>query len=90
MKYWAALLSLVMLTVVVIFITMFGVSSLSVLDSGTNMTGSAYQAQWNTTTNTAITSISIMQLLPYLLVVAAILLSISFFVVFAFKRGRGF
>lgn len=90
MKYWATLLSLVMLIMVVIFITMFGVSSLSVLDTGTNMTDSPYQAQWNITTNTAITSISIMQLLPYLLAIAAILLTLSFFVVFAFKKGRGF
>ncbi len=90
MSYWGALLSLVMLSVVVIFITMFGVSSLSVLDSKTNMTDSPYQSQWNVTTNTAITSISIMQLLPYLLVIAAILLTISFFVVFALKKGRGF
>ena len=90
MKYWAGLLGLVMLIMVVIFITMFGVSSLSVLDSETNMTGSPYQAQWNITTNTAITSISIIQLLPYLLAVAAILLTLSFFAVFALKRGTGF
>jgi len=78
MRYWSALLTLVVLIVAVIFMTMYGISSLSVLNSVTNMSGSPYQAQWNATTSTAITSISVMQLLPYLLIVAAVVLGISY------------
>ena len=86
MRYWSALLGIVMLIVAVIFITMYGVSSLSVLENTVNMTGNPYQAQWNATTNSAIASISIMQLLPYILVAVAIALSISFFVIIANQR----
>jgi len=86
MRYWSALLGIVMLIVAVIFITMYGVSSLSVLENTVNMTGNPYQAQWNVTTNSAIASISIMQLLPYILVAVAIALSISFFVIIANQR----
>jgi len=86
MRYWSALLGIVMLIIAVIFITMYGVSSLSVLENTVNMTGNPYQAQWNATTNSAIASISIMQLLPYILVAVAIALSISFFVIIANQR----
>ena len=86
MRYWSALLGIVMLIIAVIFITMYGISSLSVLENTVNMTGNPYQAQWNATTNSAIASISIMQLLPYILVAVAIALSISFFVIIANQR----
>ena len=86
MRYWSALLGIVMLIIAVIFITMYGVSSLSVLENTVNMTGNPYQAQWNATTNSAIASISIMQLLPYILIAVAIALSISFFVIIANQR----
>jgi len=86
MRYWSALLGIVMLIIAVIFITMYGVSSLSVLENVVNMSGNPYQAQWNATTNSAIASISIMQLLPYILVAVAIALSISFFVIIANQR----
>jgi len=86
MRYWSALLGIVMLIIAVIFITIYGVSSLSVLENVVNMTGNPYQAQWNATTNSAIASISIMQLLPYILVAVAIALSISFFVIIANQR----
>jgi len=86
MRYWSALLGIVMLIIAVIFITMYGISSLSVLENVVNMTGNPYQAQWNATTNSAIASISIMQLLPYILVAVAIALSISFFVIIANQR----
>jgi len=86
MRYWSALLGIVMLIIAVIFITMYGISSLSVLENTVNMTGNPYQAQWNATTSSAIASISIMQLLPYILVAVAIALSISFFVIIANQR----
>jgi len=86
MRYWSALLGIVMLIIAVIFITMYGISSLSVLENTVNMTGNPYQAQWNATTNSAIASISIMQLLPYILVAVAIALSILFFVIIANQR----
>ena len=88
MKYWSALLGIVMLIVAVIFITMYGISSLSVLENMVNMSGNPYQAQWNATTNSAIASISIMQLLPYILIATAIVLSISFFAIIALNRRR--
>jgi len=86
MRYWGALLGIVMLIIAVIFITMYGISSLSVLENTVNMTGNPYQAQWNATTNSAIASISVMQLLPYILIAVAIALSISFFVIIANQR----
>ena len=86
MRYWSALLGIVMLIIAVIFITMYGISSLSVLENVVNMSGNPYQAQWNATTNSAIASISVMQLLPYILIAVAIALSISFFVIIANQR----
>ena len=86
MRYWSALLGIVMLIIAVIFITMYGVSSLSVLENVVNMSGNPYQAQWNATTSSAIASISVMQLLPYILIAVAIALSISFFVIIANQR----
>ncbi len=59
MRYWGALLGIVMLIVAVIFITMYGISSLSVLENMVNMSGNPYQVQWNATTSTAIASIAI-------------------------------
>jgi len=88
MRYWSALLGLVMLIVAVIFITMYGISSLSVLENVVNMSGNPYQAQWNATTSTAIASISIMQLLPYILVATAIVLTVSFFIIISLNRRR--
>jgi len=88
MRYWSALLGIVMLIIAVIFITMYGISSLSVLENVVNMSGNPYQAQWNATTSSAIASISIMQLLPYILIATAIVLSISFFAIIALNRRR--
>ena len=88
MRYWGIFLSMVLLVVVIILITMFGVSSLGVLDMNTNMTDSPYQDQWNLSTSTAITSISVMQMIPYILIIGVMVLSITFFMV-SVKRGRG-
>ena len=88
MKYWGIFLSMIMLVAIVILITMFGVSSLGVLDMNTNMSSSPYHDQWNLSTSTAITSISIMQMIPYLLIIGIIVLTITFFMM-SFRRGRG-
>lgn len=63
---------------IVVFLLHFSIASLSVLDANIDV-NSTYSAQYNATTDTAKASFALMQFIPLLLIVGALIFTMVFF-----------
>lgn len=71
-----SLLPLVLISLIVLFGAMYFTSSMASLDAGTDVAGSNYEGAYETTTNTTITTMSIISLIMYLIGAAALIAAI--------------
>jgi cellobiose-specific phosphotransferase system component IIC len=67
------LLPLTLIAIIVLFGGMYFTSSMSSLDAGTDVSGSNYEGAYDATTNTTITTLSIISLIMYLIGAAALI-----------------
>ena len=72
------LIGVALILFMVVFLMHFSIASLSVLDSTIDV-NSTYTEQYNSTTSTAKASFALMQFMPILLVVGALIFTLVFF-----------
>ena len=70
------LLPLVLISLIILFGGMYFTSSMASLDAGTDVTGSNYEDAYDATTETAITTMSIMSIVMYLIGIAVLLAAV--------------
>ena len=69
-------ISVVLLLAIFIIGGVYSVQILGSTDQGVNLTGTDYEDQYNSTTDTTITSLTIMNFIPWILVVVGLFISL--------------
>ena len=75
----------ILITVIFVIGLPFIAAIMGSVDEGVDLTGTDYEAQYDATTDVSTSSIGIMQIVPYVLVVVILIMAIGAFV---FKRGK--
>lgn len=79
------LISVLFLGAVIAIGTMFFVTTMGAIDDGVDMSGSDYEEQYDTVTDISIISISMMEFLPIIIGVIALLIAVA-----GLKKYTGF